>query len=92
VLTPPGHTALTRTPREANSTASALVSMFTPPLLAQYAALYTCPTMAALEAMFTILPFVCSRCGIAAWHMKNTPERLTAIMRCQNSSVTSCRW
>ena len=52
----PGQIALTRTPYEANSVASALVIATTAPLDAEYAVRLMLPRMALIEALLTIAP------------------------------------
>ena len=51
--------------------------------------MYACPINPAFEAMLTMFPPVSRRCGIAAWLMKNGPERLTARTWFHSSSVVS---
>ncbi len=56
VSTPPGQTALMRTPRRPNSTARARVSMITAPFDAQYAAEKGWPLTPAIEPMLQTAP------------------------------------
>ena len=70
VLVPAGAMAFTRSGVLRNSTASDRVSCTTPPLLMEYAAEYGTPWSPAFEAMFTMLPPLSSRCGMAAWARK----------------------
>src|ERR1700728_2540816 len=92
VSTPPGATPLTRTPRAMYSTASALVSIFTPPLDAQYAAEYGCPIMPAVETVLTMAPPCSSMPGSTARHMRNVPVRLTARTLSQPDRDWSVVW
>src|SRR5271165_1558336 len=86
-----GATALTVIACFAHSSASVLVIMLRPPLLAQYTAASGRPTSPPCELMLTMRP---PRPAAAieratAWLMKNAPRRLTAIISSQSASVTS---
>jgi hypothetical protein len=70
VFVPAGAIAFTRSGRFRNSTASDRVSWTTPPLVMEYATEYGTPWRPAFDAMFTMLPLVSSRCGMAAWARK----------------------
>jgi hypothetical protein len=93
VSTPPGATALTRTPRPAYSTARALVKSTTPPLDAQYAADQGEPISPAFEATLTMLPSLASSMwGRVALAMRNVPVRFTARIFCHRSRGMSAVW
>src|SRR5262245_57040198 len=92
VFTPPGATAFTRTPLPswAHSNATAVVSMMTAALLAQYAAAAGAALMPEADATLTMLPppdRLMDR--TPARVPRNTPSRLTARTRRQSASVVS---
>src|SRR5687767_7277244 len=89
VSTELGHTQFARTPRRPYSTARDFVSITTPPLDAQYAALYGTARTPATEATFTMLPRDSSSSGRARWHIRNVPVRFTDSVRFHSSSDTS---
>ena len=74
------------------STARALVSSLTPPLEAQYAAEYGCPTTPAVDTVFTMAPPCSIISGNTARHMRKVPVRLTAMILSQPASDCSGVW
>src|SRR3954453_5935045 len=91
VLTGPGQSAFTRTPRRANSTPSSRVIASTPPFDAVYE---TCEVAAPMTAtndavLITEPPPPSSRCGIPCLQHRKTDLRLTSCTRCHASSDVS---
>src|SRR3954463_7183613 len=82
VSMPPGAMQFTVMPRRRYSSARARLRFTTPPFDAQYAAQYGWPINPASDAIVTIRPPPSSRYGIAAWHVRNVPDRFTLMMRC----------
>ena len=85
-----GHTAFTRTPSAAWSTAIARVSEISAPLLATYAAAPGCAAWACAEETLTIAPPPRSRIsGIAALDIRNALVTFTASTSAHSSSLVS---
>ncbi len=78
----PGAIALTRTPRDAYSVASARVAAATPPLVREVSAdgLALLAWSTRLVVMLTMWPLPCiAICSMARWVMWKNPARLTAV-------------
>ena len=85
----PGPTAFTRIPCGANANAAAFVSWFIPPFDAQYAGMLEMATLALIDDIFTIAPFIlCSFIDCAARCVAtNGPFKFTLITLSKSSKL-----
>src|SRR4051794_2067293 len=91
VMIAPGHTAFTRIPWLAYSTAAFFVSPPMPCLLAVYALSSRTARRPAFEEVFTIAPPPSSSIRpIWCFMPRNVPRRFTAMTRSKSSSSVSC--
>ena len=79
----PGAMLLTVMPSGASSTARLRISIFMPPLLAEYGAWFGNGSCSCTELMLMIRPprFAARHWRTNAWAAKNAPFRLTSITR-----------